>query len=376
MRHLRGKCENGSCSVRNRAGSLPRLNGPDESSCMRASRFERCFHNLAGPVQLLALLLVLVAVTGCGPKPTASTATTSSATCGAFASWGGQRSTRLTPSPAGVPLLAYDAGHHQLVMYGNRNAQTPDLGVTWTWNGTDWAEADRTGDFMAATMVYDAKLGSIVAFDFFTPTPEAHLWNGSSWSRPITGGPMPPRDSPGVAYDPISGNVVVFGGQTEFPPAILGDTWTWDGNQWGQQHPPTSPTPRDGAVLRYDPASRKLLLFGGLTSTSWSRETWAWDGSTWTQLAPSASPPATTYVAATDPGTGAPLLIGRTPVGSGPTYHWEQWRWTGNTWQAQMPGVHPDRLPEANAYDEGNRYTLAVVPPGPGELDIATWILR
>jgi hypothetical protein len=293
------------------------------------------------------------------------------------------RSSNLTPSPAGVPKLAYDERRHQILMYGNRNTGTPDLGVTWTWNGIDWVEADCTGEFLAEFMVYDAKLGSIVAFSFFTLTPQSYLWNGSAWSRPTSGGPMPPRDSPGLTYDPSSRNVIVFGGHTEFPAAILGDTWTWDGSNWTQQHPAASPTPRYGAIMQYDPASRKVLLFGGLTSTGWSAETWLWDGSTWTQLAPSASPPGTAYVAATDPGTGGPLVIGRThiltpapsPFGSAPPYHWEQWRWTGSTWQAQVAGVHPDQLPGSNAYDGGNRYTVAVVPPGPGEPNITTWIL-
>jgi hypothetical protein len=278
--------------------------------------------------------------------------------------------------------MAYDEGRHQIVMYGNRNPYTADLGVTWTWNGTDWAEADRTGDLLAEKMVYDGKIGSIVAFNFFTSMPESRLWNGTRWSAPIYGSPTPPRANFAVAYDPVSGNVVVFGGKTEFPPATLGDTWTWDGSQWTQQHPATSPTPRHLATMAYDPGSKKVLLFGGLTTDQWSTETWSWDGSTWTQLAPSARPPAVAYVAAADPRTGGILVLGETPImspppspfGCPPPFHWEQWLWTGSTWQAQVAGAHPDRLPAPNAYDENNRNTVAVIWPG-APLPLATWIL-
>lgn len=331
---------------------------------------------------LLASLLVFAGLAACGPKP-AATGGTSSADCTGLASWGRQGSSALTPFSTG--LMAYDEQRNQVVMYGNRPPRSSDLGVTWTWNGTNWAEADRTGEFLAEFMVYDGKLGRIVALSFFTPTPEARLWNGSAWSPAINGGPMPPRARAAVAYDPVTGNVVVFGGKTEFPPATLGDTWTWDGSRWTQQHPATSPAPRYFATMWYDPSSRKLLLFGGFTSTGRSTETWSWDGSTWTQLGPRASPPPTDYLAATDPGSGAPLLIGQTPIlspapspfGSGPTaYRWEQWCWTGSTWQAQVVGVHPARVPAATAYDKTNRNTLVLVPPGSGEPSITTWSLK
>jgi hypothetical protein len=277
--------------------------------------------------------------------------------------------------------MAYDERRHQLVMYGNRNTRTADLGVTWTWNGTDWAEADRNGNFMSEAMVYDGKVGNVVAFSFAWRTPEYYQWTGSAWSPPQTGGPTP-RYAEGVAYDPASGKVVVFGGSDWYSHSRLGDTWTWDGSQWMQQHPAASPTPREGALIRYDPSSRQLLLFGGDTLTGPSREAWAWDGSTWTQLAPSASPPAAVYVPATDPRTGGILVLGQTPImspppspfGCPPPFHWEQWLWTGNTWQAQAVGVHPDRLPVPNAFDENNHNTVAVVWPGFPE-PLATWIL-
>ena len=277
------------------------------------------------------------------------------------------RGSRPLPIGHGKPLMAYDEEHNQVVMYVNRDPGSSDLGVTWTWNGTDWAEADRRGDFIGEAMVYDAKLAGVVAFSFAWRTPEYYVWTGSTWSPPQTGGPTP-RFGEAVAYDPVSGNVVVFGGSDWYAGSPLGDTWTWDGSQWIQQHPTTSPTPRQQAMIMYDPSSKKLLLFGGLTSTGWSTETWTWNGSIWTRLAPVASPPGMSYVGATDPASGGPLVIGQTPS------NWEQWRWAGFTWQAQAVGVHPDRLPTATAYDKANHNTVAVTTTGECQ-PIVTWVL-
>ena len=43
----------------------------------------------------------------------------------------------------------------------------------------------------------------------------------------------------------------------------LGDTWTWNGTTWTQQYPTTSPPARDGASMAYDPGTGQLVLFGG-----------------------------------------------------------------------------------------------------------------
>jgi hypothetical protein len=198
-----------------------------------------------------------------------------------------RRSSPLTPPQVGSFAMAYDGHRNQLVMYGNPVGGGPDtLGVTWVWNGTDWAQADRSGQFFATALVYDAKLGSIVAFSFLQSTPQSRQWNGSAWSPPVSGGPSP-RGGEALAYDPVSGKVVVFGGRRVSEP-YLGDTWTWDGSQWTQQHPATSPTPRLNGTMAYDPNSRKLLLFGGEISPMGqpSTDTWSWDGSSWTQLTP------------------------------------------------------------------------------------------
>src|ERR1700722_7006027 len=63
---------------------------------------------------------------------------------------------------------------------------------------------------------------------------------------------------------------------------------------WNEQSPATSPPDLEGASMAYDPATGDVLLFGGSGSDGLSDETWTWDGSTWTEQSPADMPPAET----------------------------------------------------------------------------------
>src|SRR5207253_721251 len=75
---------------------------------------------------------------------------------------------------------------------------------------------------------------------------------------------------------------------------VLGGTWTWDGSNWTQQAPATSPPARDNAALVADPGTGQVVLFGGRDTSGFRSigDTWTWDGSNWTQRTPTTSPPA------------------------------------------------------------------------------------
>jgi hypothetical protein len=44
---------------------------------------------------------------------------------------------------------------------------------------------------------------------------------------------------------------------------VLGETWTWDGTKWTQQHPAVHPRARQLAPMAYDAATGTVVLFGG-----------------------------------------------------------------------------------------------------------------
>ena len=91
---------------------------------------------------------------------------------------------------------------------------------------------------------------------------ELWSWDGSAWELLDAAGPEA-RAFAAVGRDPERGVVVVHGGisstGTEFE-----ETLEWDGTDW-TAHPATDEGPgrRDGAGLAWDPASERMLLFGG-----------------------------------------------------------------------------------------------------------------
>jgi hypothetical protein len=52
---------------------------------------------------------------------------------------------------------------------------------------------------------------------------------------------------------------------------------------WRQHVPGPSPSARGGHALAYDPVTGKTLLFGGYGEAGRSKDTWSWDGSSWTK---------------------------------------------------------------------------------------------
>ncbi len=87
-----------------------------------------------------------------------------------------------------------------------------------------------------------------------------------------------------MAYDAATGNIVLFGGESN--QAISSDTWTWDGSTWTKQAPATSPPARE--LLRRWATTRPPATSSCSAATSSEQlgDTWTWDGLTWTKQAP------------------------------------------------------------------------------------------
>src|SRR3954469_2788849 len=65
-----------------------------------------------------------------------------------------------------------------------------------------------------------------------------------------------------------------------------------DSASWVQISPATSPPARSYLAMTYDPASGKIIMFGGVDAAGYLNDTWAFDGVTWTEVATDAPPPA------------------------------------------------------------------------------------
>ena len=110
----------------------------------------------------------------------------------------------------------------------------------------------------------------------------------ANWTQLTPATKPPARAYASMAYDPGTGQLVLFGG---YDGGFLDDTWTWNGTIWTKQSPTTSPPARDSASIAYDPGTGQLVLFGGWDGNNIHNDTWTWNGSTCTQQSPATSPP-------------------------------------------------------------------------------------
>ena len=94
-----------------------------------------------------------------------------------------------------------------------------------------------------------------------------------------------------MAYDPMTGHVLMFGGDTgAFPSPASNQTWSYDGSTWTQLNPLTSPTGKLGIQLVFDSNRGVFVMYGSSNTSAFGgasvNQTWEFDGTTWTQVFP------------------------------------------------------------------------------------------
>jgi hypothetical protein len=176
-------------------------------------------------------------------------------------------------------------------------------------------------------------------------TDQTWTWDGSDWTQARPASSPPARFGAGIAYDSARAEVVLFGGGTRG--AGLGDTWTWNGSTWTQQSPAISPPPRAWPAMTYDRTSSLVILFGGVANDGTPlSDTWAWDGRTWRPVNPSHRPPARYGAAfAYDTGRATGILFGACCPGTNGGLN-DTWAWDGTDWTE----LHPAASPPPRAY--------------------------
>ncbi len=206
---------------------------------------------------------------------------------------------------------------------------------TWTQLSPGTSPPARAG----ASIAFDPATGQLILFggeDGSIFLNDTWTWSGSTWTKLSPSTSPPAREYASIAFDPATGQLLLFGGNYS---DYLGDTWAWDGTTWTQLHPGTSPSARDNATMAFDPATGQLLLFGG-GNRNILGDTWTWDGTTWTQLSPGTSPSARWAASmAFDPATGQLLLFGGLNQSSSNLN--DTWTWDGTTWTQLSPSTSP-----------------------------------
>ena len=182
------------------------------------------------------------------------------------------------------------------------------------------------------------------------PLRDTWVWDGQNWAQKSPATSPPARFNPGMAYDAMHQKTVLFGGGT---PSLLNDTWVWDGTNWSQVMSATNPSARYGTAMAYDSAHGQAVLLGGETfAVAVLNDTWVWDGANWTQKSPQTSPPARCFHAMVyDSAHGQVVLFGGHSNTTGNDFS-DTWVWDGSTWTQQSPQTSPPaRQFPAMAYD-------------------------
>ncbi len=186
------------------------------------------------------------------------------------------------------------------------------------------------------TMTYDQLRGVCVLFGGWNGSILGDTWeyDGNTWTQRSPATAPPARCCHAMTFDATRGVTVMFGGAGLGDPD-LGDTWEWDGNDWTQRFPANSPLPRRVHRMVFSFTTGKTFLFGGgvtgLGSTVLD-DTWEYDGNDWTQLNPASSPPARwAHGLVEDLNTGNMVVFGGS-IGTS-SHLQDQWEFDGNDWQ-------------------------------------------
>ena len=255
--------------------------------------------------------------------------------------------------------MAYDSGQSKVVLFGGAGSTVMDLnlGDTWVWDGSTWAQESPITSPPAENshaMAYDSLHGQVVLFG----RQGTWLWDGSSWTQPSPKTSPGPRFGCAMAYDSKRMQVVLFGGQDAITNQYLGDTWLWDGFNRTQISPANSPRPRAQHTLAYDSVNQQAVLFGGSGTLFQGHvafsDTWTWDGSNWTEQFPTNSPPLRyAHAMVYDSAQSWSVMFGG--FDEELNSYGDTWVWDGSNWtQESTQTSPPSRAYHSMAYDSAH----------------------
>jgi len=202
------------------------------------------------------------------------------------------------PRPEGRALgpLAPD-GENLLVLYpvigGNGKVDT------WGFTGAGWTNLSTNGTppaWVDPTMAYDPIDGYTVLFGGASGAcsgpghcqPENSTWIllGANWTNATTtAGPAPsPRVGAGFVSDPLRDRLVLFGGS---PDGYSGtnDAWKFFNGNWSKLSLPGSPVPppRESECSGFDTTLGSIVVANGANSGTGLTDTWLLNSTGWSQ---------------------------------------------------------------------------------------------
>lgn len=263
--------------------------------------------------------------------------------------------------PVAAASAAFDRVRGRVVIDGGFTPVNPQfpIGVsvkTWSWDGAAWADEGSLGNAVAqAAAAADPITGEMVVFGGGHPPPlqcgacttvydTTRRYEQGSWQlRPFA--ELPPTAGAAAALDPLRRRVVAY-----IPP---GRTFELAGGSW-LESPATSPPAREYAAMAFGRVGTApaAIMFGGVvgaTPTPRANAMWSWNGAAWSSLAPSTMPaPRYRHAMAFDARRGRTVLFGGADASS---VLGDSWAWDGTAWTQITGPQPPPRRDAAMAYD-------------------------
>jgi PKD repeat protein len=280
------------------------------------------------------------------------------------------------PSNRYKPAAVWDAADGYVLLFGGH--ASPYLNDTWKFQNGTWTQLFPTLSPPAredALIADDPADGYVVMFGGEnnannlmndTWTYLAGVWTNLT-SR-IAHAP-PTREAGGMTWDSANNYAVLFGGSND-PRGDLRDTWTYRAGVWTNRTNLSMSTPvkRETPMLAYDPIDGFALLFGGLKYPNSLNDTWALSNGTWTQLNVGPTPLArwggeVTWDA--NGGRGFVLLFGGVAAPTVAYY--------GDTWSFKVP-LSANLSSGPTHFDLGGRTNLTISAVGGYPSYNYTWL--
>jgi len=242
--------------------------------------------------------------------------------------------TAVAPSARAGASLVWDAASDEFILFGGISARGFQ-GDTWAFNPANgqWSQLSPSASPNPRAMAAVSSLsnGEVILFggvsySGFLGDTWVYSLSSNEWTEVASSGPTA-RWGAAMAANPTTGATVLFGGAGRS--GFDGDTWSFDPNSdtWSEiSTAGTAPLARAGAGLIYDTAAATFVLVDGDTSSGYSNGTYAFSASTstWFELSPVTSPTPRTGAGVTyDPSTNTLVQFGGYSSGGDRSDTWE-----------------------------------------------------
>jgi len=199
----------------------------------------------------------------------------------------------VSPPPLLDAALTFDPTFNEFLLFGGKLANGTAYGGTWSFGGFQWT--DLTGNLRTSpppdpspAIAYDALTGEVVLVSSSDPGATWTFGAGGWTDLPIAEW-LAPRTAPTALADPSTGGVLLFGGSTiGSEPQPLNATWMFLSSGWEPVTSGTAPPPEARPAMAYDPRIPGVLLFSSTSTVS----TWVYTSTGWSEWPGGTMPPA------------------------------------------------------------------------------------